>query len=688
MESNTNAAVAIPVRCVYGSSAPTVATNATTPTVTFTSANSLGGNVYSNGGSSITARGICYAPSTTTTTPTTSNYKVTYSAGTGNFTVNLTNLTPGVTYYYRAYATNAQGTSYGEVKSFTTSAASYVYNDNSSNNGDVTMITKTSAKLWGKANAVSGDPISGWGFILYKQNSSGTFVQVMDAYQSGSVSTPYSWTEDGYSVTLNSTSQNNYFSMTVNGLEPGATYKYMAQIYCENSNSWWYPGKTANSDDGVKSDPFTTYKAPSVSTITSEKDYSGDRMRITLKGKVTEAGYPSSETKQGILFSTSSSNLDIAHYAIGSHRYELSRNSDGSFSTTRVPFSAGTTWYYRAYAYNTTSKDTVYGSTFSFVTPERPSDVAYDNAYANAYYYSAEVTNNSIRAKVSANAPTDAPVYRYGIVYSTSNSTPTVGGSNCSVQWNTSSTFYVTGLSANTKYYMRAVAYNAASYSAENTWTYTYAPTSNIRVIKTKLNCGSNLTDQNGNVYQTGTVGSHCWMLQNLKAKNYDNTLNYSTAGTGTLIPLISGTNGSDSYARYNPGNDASTVGSSSYSDGVGYLYNWYGAMGQGVNNYGGVSNMSTSQGKNQGACPRGWHVPTHAEQVDAASAFPAQYAGYLDYNVTYGGLGNEGDYWSSDSFTNNGATYYYYLKKTSSSTTTSSGRLPKYGHSLRCVQD
>jgi phosphodiesterase/alkaline phosphatase D-like protein len=41
-------------------------------------------------------------------------------SGTGSFVSNLTGLTAGTTYYYRAYATNATGTVYGEERTVST----------------------------------------------------------------------------------------------------------------------------------------------------------------------------------------------------------------------------------------------------------------------------------------------------------------------------------------------------------------------------------------------------------------------------------------------------------------------------------------------------------------------------------------------------------------------------------------
>ena len=98
-----------------GYKAPMVTTSAPT-NVSYTSA-SVGGNVTSDGGATITERGVVYD---TSPNPTTSNSKKTSESGVGSFTVDLTNLSEGVTYYVRAYAINKKGISYGEQARFTT----------------------------------------------------------------------------------------------------------------------------------------------------------------------------------------------------------------------------------------------------------------------------------------------------------------------------------------------------------------------------------------------------------------------------------------------------------------------------------------------------------------------------------------------------------------------------------------
>ena len=71
-------------------------------------------------GLALTKIGVCWS---TSQNPTVSDDHTTDGSGTGSFTSNLTNLTPGTTYYVRAYATNSMGTAYGSEESFTTTAA-------------------------------------------------------------------------------------------------------------------------------------------------------------------------------------------------------------------------------------------------------------------------------------------------------------------------------------------------------------------------------------------------------------------------------------------------------------------------------------------------------------------------------------------------------------------------------------
>ena len=99
---------------------PTV-TTATVSAITETSATS-GGNVTSDGGSSVTARGVCWS---TSQSPTIGDSYTTNGIGTGSYVSNITGLTPNTPYYVRAYATNIVGTVYGNEVNFTTLNSTY-----------------------------------------------------------------------------------------------------------------------------------------------------------------------------------------------------------------------------------------------------------------------------------------------------------------------------------------------------------------------------------------------------------------------------------------------------------------------------------------------------------------------------------------------------------------------------------
>ncbi len=155
-------------------------------------------------------------------------------------------------------------------------------------------------------------------------------------------------------------------------------------------------------------------------------------------------------------------------------------------------------------------------------------------------------------------------------------------------------------------------------------------------------NQAQTVTDIDGNVYNTVTIGGQIWMQENLNTLRYHNgdsilnitnTLEWSTTVTGA-------------YCNYN--ND--TANASIY----GRLYNWYA-----VNN-------------NSNLCPTGWHVPTNNEfvilenyvgDIGAAlrstsgwnnnngtntSGFSGLPAGARRYTGSFSYLGNYAEWWSS----------------------------------------
>jgi len=108
---------------VYGNEV-TTKTTAILPMITTSAISAItsnsatsGGNINNDGGAALTVRGVCWS---TSQNPTIMDFNTSNSTGTGSFISNLTGLTPGITYYLRAYATNIIGTAYGSEFSFKT----------------------------------------------------------------------------------------------------------------------------------------------------------------------------------------------------------------------------------------------------------------------------------------------------------------------------------------------------------------------------------------------------------------------------------------------------------------------------------------------------------------------------------------------------------------------------------------
>lgn len=145
------------IRSFGPTGAPTLSTD---PVTALTDVNATsGGNISADGGSPVTARGVCWS---TTTVPTVAlTTKTVDGTGTGVFVSNITGLTASTTYYLRAYATNIYGTAYGNEISFTTNAPAAVVPVLTTNT--VTGITTVSATSGGNITSDGGSTITARG---------------------------------------------------------------------------------------------------------------------------------------------------------------------------------------------------------------------------------------------------------------------------------------------------------------------------------------------------------------------------------------------------------------------------------------------------------------------------------------------------------------------------------------------
>ena len=195
------------------------------------------------------------------------------------------------------------------------------------------------------------------------------------------------------------------------------------------------------------------------------------------------------------------------------------------------------------------------------------------------------------------------------------------------------------------------------------------------------------VTDIDGNVYHTVTIGTQVWMVENLKVTHYRN---------GDSIPNITddtewGNLKTGAYCNYN--NDPNNA------DAYGRLYNWYVVI------------------DSRKICPAGWHVPTYKDwnileaylggvpiaggKIKEAgtahwkspntgatneSGFTALPGGYRRFTGTFYYVGYYGYWWSTRAYNVNNAWYNYlgYLYS----------NLNRYfysktlGFSIRCLKD
>jgi uncharacterized protein (TIGR02145 family) len=165
------------------------------------------------------------------------------------------------------------------------------------------------------------------------------------------------------------------------------------------------------------------------------------------------------------------------------------------------------------------------------------------------------------------------PITSRGICWS-KNSTPTIDSNiirSNKIYGNGQFICYMKGLTGGTKYYVRAYATSSigTAYGSEKNFT---------------TETGA-VTDIDGNVYNSVTIGMQEWMKENLRTTKYTD---------GTAIPNITADISWSSLA----GVYCNLFNNIDNADIYGRLYNWYT-----------VAPTNTKK-----ICPIGWHVPTDAE--------------------------------------------------------------------------
>ena len=706
-------------------SAMPIITSTTATLITSSSAIS-GGVISSDGGASITAKGIVW--STTTYSPTITNNEgmTTDGSGIGTFTSSMTKLTPITTYFIRAYATNNAGTSYGDyifirtlpvTPSISTTSVSgttyfYTYSGGTiSSDGGATITAKgvcwstspnPTIALTTKTNNGTGTatftstisgltPVTTYYVRAYATNSAGTSygqelvfttlatqptltTTVASAITSSTASSGGAISSDGdasildrgivWSTITNPTITTNQgitsngtgigtFTSSISQLTPGTLYYVRA--YATNSVGTAYGNQITFS--ALQTIPSIT--STSASAITSSTASSGGTISSDGGATITAKGVCWSTSPNPTIALTTKTNIGTG---------------TATFTSSISGLNPGTMYYVRAYATN--SAGTAYGQEEVFTTlatlPTLTTTV------------SSEITSSTASSGGTISNDGGAPITDRGIVWSTITNPSITTNQGLTSNGTGIGTFIsnITTLTHNKTYYIRAYATNSVgtSYGEEIAST-----TSQILNVP-----GPTLTDIDGNVYNTITIGDQTWTKSNLKVIKYRN---------GDIIPQVTDETEWQQKGISNTGAWCYYSNNSSNGTTYGILYNWHA-----VNDPRGIA-------------PVGYHIPSLAEcgilkdylggssvaggkmketgninwlnntGATNSSGFTGLPGGARNGSLgAFNSIGGFGYFWLSDNPSYYDA-YSFYMR--SSSTIMESTNASKYrGYSLRLIKD
>ena len=292
----------------------------------------IGGTVTVDDGSEVTERGVCWS---TSPAPTLNGSYQSEGAGTGSFEVLIENLEQNTKYYFRAYATNREGTAYGKEVSFTTYSIPEVTTT------DAVAITNVTARIGGRVVSEGSHNVTERG--VYWGRSSDYLI--------------YSGTK------VVCGSGGGGFSTDITGLTANTTYYYCS--YASSAMGIVY--------GEVKS--FATMGPPSVQTLEiTEISFNSAK----VSGMVTETG-GAEVFERGICWSRVQTEPTI----YGSH----ASASGNPFTVELTDLESGQLYFVRAYAMN--QYGISYGERLSFATrPEGALAGIFSVSSNNKVYFS------------------------------------------------------------------------------------------------------------------------------------------------------------------------------------------------------------------------------------------------------------------------------------------------------------
>ncbi|MEI6554262.1 MAG: fibrobacter succinogenes major paralogous domain-containing protein [Paludibacter sp.] len=270
-----------------------------------------GGNISSDSGFEVTARGVCWSLKPN---PTIDDNLTKSAAGSGLFSCSINNLLADTTYYVRAYATNKDGTAYGLQVTFKTLPAVLPVLTTTA----ITNITGSTAVSGGNITFDGGTPIIARG-VCWSITENPTIMNDK--------------TSDG--------NGGGIFTSTPDNLQSGTIYYLRA--YATNSAGTSYGSQV-------------TFKTLSIPIVTTSSITSITTTTANSGGNITSDG-GSTVTARGICWSTSINPI-ISNYIT------TDGNGLGIFTSKLTNLKEGINYYVRAYATNIVG--TAYGDNVGF----------------------------------------------------------------------------------------------------------------------------------------------------------------------------------------------------------------------------------------------------------------------------------------------------------------------------------
>ena len=385
---------------------PLFAPTLSTPVVGSVTSSSAAINcsVTSDGGSAITAHGICWS---TTQDPTIAGNKTNDGSGAGTYTSAISGLTAGATYYARAYATNSQGTAYSAQITFTASPGS----------------------LPAKRLLPQRPPISPLRPPLWAVTQSQTVTLQLQNGESASAPVPIRPLQTNSRIP---SAGLGIFASNFSAMQSGTTYYVRA--YAINSKGTAYGNEIS----------FATAVVLSLATVTTSNATAITSTSATLGGNVTADGN-TPVTERGVYFGTTQNPTTQNKYSNGAGL--------GSYNFNFTGMTPNTTYYVRAYAVN--SLGMAFGNEISFTTSALPLSLPTVTTAA-----ATNITTSTATLGGTVTADGNAPVTERGICVSASRNPTTLNkypnGSGLG-----SFASNATGMADSTTYYVRAYAINS-----------------------------------------------------------------------------------------------------------------------------------------------------------------------------------------------------------------------------------